>query len=70
VVKMEKLKKLVEKAIEEILEDYGKDEKKYTTEGDLVSYMFAKLLDMPIQNQNTDPSQPYLAPYSNIYSPY
>ena len=51
---MEELKKMVEKVIEEVLEDYEKDEDKktYTTEGDIVSHIFARLLEAPIWDKN------------------
>ena len=50
---MEELKKMVEKVIEEVLEDYEKDEdgKTYTTEGDIVSHIFARL-SAPVGDRN------------------
>jgi len=40
------MREFIEKAIEKILEDYEKNKKKYTTEGDIICNLFAKLCDI------------------------
>ena len=71
---MGELKKIVEEVIGEVLEYYEKDRdgKSYTTEGDIVSHIFARLLGAPIWDKGIkihSQVRPFKGKFHAIFAP-